>query len=139
MWHKPDRWTVRFEHTRKVVIAVFAAQDPDTKGHVGLLVSGKAWNNQEKTPHVTEFVTNNTWLTLSSEPSGSGDFIKTDFVDSSWESAWEEHKKAGEEYRNAMVYPHAGRLPRQALSGLKNIKDAPKAILADIIFPAPAK
>jgi len=137
-WYKPDRWTVRFEHTKKVVVAVFAAQDPDTEGYVGLLVSGKTWNSQEKTPQATEFVTNNTWLTLSSEPSGSGDFIKTDFVDSSWESAWEQ-KKAGDGYRSGMVEPQAGRLPKQALSGLKNIKDAPKALLADVVFPAASK
>jgi len=140
-WYKPDRWTVRFEPTKKVVIAVYGVQDPATLGYVGLLVSGKAWNGQEAIPHAKEFVSDKTWMTLSSQPIVE-DFVKSEFVDSLWEPA-HEVKKFGEHPWEGLskVKPEAGRLPRKNLVGIEGVKESPipRAGVADIIVPHPKK
>jgi len=138
-WWKPDTWTVRLERTKKVVIAVYAAQDPVTLGPVGLLVSGKAWNSQETLPHAKEFVSDKSWMTLSSPPIGD-DFVKPEFVDSLWEPA-HEVKKFGDSPWESLVNtkPEAGRLPKKNLVGIEGVKESPipKAGVADLlVLPA---
>jgi len=128
-WDKPDRYTVRFEPTKKVIIAIYAVQET---GVVGLLASGTVWNSQEKDPKGHDFVTDKTWLT-SLQPV-SGEFIKTDFVETGWESASEQFEY-GKGHWNQLSTAAAGRMARRGLPGNEHYKAAPEAKIANVVFP----
>lgn len=130
-WNKPDRYTVRFESTTKVVIAVYAAQDPVLKAQVGLIVSGKVWNSQEQNPQAIEFVSDVSWKTVSTDRF-SFEFVRTDYNDSNWEQSYVQAV-----YGQGVWRPIApvtdGRMPRTRLTNTTGVDDAPKAGEADVV------
>ena len=133
-WNKPDRYTVHFAETTKVVIAVYAAQDTVSRGPVGLLAAGKVWHSQEEKPHATDFVTDDSWRSLSTDKF-SPLFIQTDFDDHSWEKT---HVQVayGQGAWTHMSPVQPGRLVRKRLTSIKGVPDAPKAGEADVTSPS---
>ncbi|KAF8961825.1 hypothetical protein BDZ97DRAFT_1827333 [Flammula alnicola] len=138
----PQRYTVKFEDTNKVVVAVYAVQDPVSLAQVGLICSGVVWNSQEKSPKETPFITDGTWKTFEGD-NFDRNFIKEDFNDQSWKDAVVEGPY--------LTGPWAGKVAPPTETdqnpGLKNIRpgaipkvpDAPDAKPADVITSNAAK
>ena len=85
-WQAVQRYTVAFENTTKVTVAVYAGQDPGSLAQVGLICAGVVWNSQERDPQGKPFATDATWKT---DPNDKFDrkFLQPNFNDSNWENA----------------------------------------------------
>jgi len=136
-WTIAQRYTVEFEQTTEVVIAVYAVQDPIYTQQVGLLSAGVVWNSQAKEPVGTTFITDESWKTFSSD-NFDRNFIQSNFNDGGWEQAYSEGPYP-------TTAPWAGRvvMPTKGSPngpGLKNIKSAPgQPIIPDAPAADPAK
>ena len=130
-WYRPDCYTVRFEPTRKVVFAVYAAQDTVSGGPVGLIAAGRVWNGQDKCPMITDFVTDRSWKTMAAEDFDF-DFVVTDFGDCDWQEAYVE-APYGQGVWNLLEQPKAGGMPRTGLVGIPGVIDAPEADEAEVL------
>ena len=132
-----QRYTVEFDQTTEVVIAVYAVQDPVTQAQVGLLCAGVVWHSQTRPPVRTLFITDETWKTVSGNGFES-DFYKQRFVDGGWENA-----KSEGPYMTTP--PWAGRVIMPTKSETQNgpawkntipgnpIRNAPDAKLATLV------
>jgi hypothetical protein len=85
-WYVAQRWTVEFEETTEVVIAVYAVQDQVGMLQVGLLAAGVVWHSQTNPSVPTSFITDDSWKTFSGDDFDRH-FYKEKFSDEGWENA----------------------------------------------------
>ncbi|KAF9044047.1 hypothetical protein BJ165DRAFT_1594727 [Panaeolus papilionaceus] len=127
-WIDPDRYTIRFEPTTRVVVAVVASQGAP-QVVVGLIVSGKLWNTADANPCPVDFATDGKWVTLTAD-GVSEKFIDPTFADASWVAShvicahgtgiWKDIKPAT-----------PGKAAGQRISGIPRIPDAPNVPVAE--------
>ncbi|KAF8884733.1 hypothetical protein CPB84DRAFT_1788913 [Gymnopilus junonius] len=118
-WAAAQRYTVTFENTNKVVVAVYAAQDTE---QVGLICAGLVWNSQEKSPQGIPFITDATWKTVAANDFDMN-FFREGFDDSNWENA-------------VVQYPYGGGVwGAVAKPNANSVKGSPPPILGALTIP----
>ncbi|KAF9050571.1 hypothetical protein BJ165DRAFT_1008558 [Panaeolus papilionaceus] len=135
-WDVPDRYTVRFDNTTKVVLAAYVAQS-EYRANVGLVASGQIWDAWETpSPVGIVFRTSEEWKTLSSDTI-SGEFIQPDFDDSAWERSFSQAMFAEGPWRTKSTAINNGGRPHEYVQGITSVPDAFDAPLAELLKPPP--
>ena len=87
VWNTPDRYTVEFEATKEVVVAVYAANEDTSRAAVGLITCGKVWDSHEQHAREIVFVSDDSWKTHSSS-NLEKKFFHADFKDNKLATLW---------------------------------------------------
>ncbi|KDR67398.1 hypothetical protein GALMADRAFT_216480 [Galerina marginata CBS 339.88] len=139
-WTVAQRYTVLFEHTKEVVVAVYAVQESVGPQPVGLLSAGVVWDSQDKAPEGTRFTTNTSWKTFANDNFDRG-FFQRDFNAGSWEdSASQGIYAKTQPWQGKVTLPTTESPSGPALKGIKSapgqprIPDAPDAPPAAVII-----
>jgi len=132
VWKTPDRYTVEFEATTEVVVAVYAASEDITGTAVGLIACGKVWNTHEQHAREILFVSDGSWKTHSSS-NLEKTFFHAHFKDSTWEQAYVVATYGGAAWSSEMKGAHKGKLVHKRWTGRSNIPDAPESPKAKVI------
>jgi hypothetical protein len=139
-WTIAQRYTVQFEDTKDVVVAVYAVQEPVGVQPVGLLCAGVVWNSQERAPAGTVFTTNASWKTF---PKDSFDraFFQRDFNTGNWEDSVSQGTyPTAQPWLGNVTLPTTDSPNGPGLKGIKSgpgqpqIQDAPDAPPAGVIM-----
>lgn len=127
----PDRYTVEFDATKRVVIAVYASDDTGGTA-IGLLACGKVWNTYDEHAKGIVFVTDKSWK--AHPGSFNKTFVQTDFKDAgAWDHAHVVATYEGATWRSEMREVQKGTMVHKRWSGRLNIADAPEAPPAKVI------
>jgi hypothetical protein len=126
----PDRYTVEFAATKRVVMAVYASDDTGGTA-IGLLACGKVWNGHDEHAKEITFVSDKSWKTHP----GNFDktFVQADFKDSAWDHAYVVASYGGATWSSDMKEAQKGKMVHKRWSGRLNISDAPDAPPAKVI------
>ncbi|KAF5315034.1 hypothetical protein D9619_007474 [Psilocybe cf. subviscida] len=88
-WNKVQRYSIKFPKTNRVLVAVYASNDPVLLQQAGLIASAVMWDSTNYTGRTFDIGTDSSWKT-SITTSASGFERPSYRPDSSWTSAREE-------------------------------------------------
>ncbi|KAF9050573.1 hypothetical protein BJ165DRAFT_1008904 [Panaeolus papilionaceus] len=140
-WTIPDNYTIKFDDTSAVLIAVYVVQDSGT-GWCRLAATGRVWNSNDPDSTGTTFSTGTGWKSLCDNQlnvqcggSVTPAFIQPDFND----AEWEESSVQGTIGESDGLQPSkVGGTPYVRLQNISSVADAPDASYADVVPPIPA-
>ncbi|KAF9049118.1 hypothetical protein BJ165DRAFT_1593057 [Panaeolus papilionaceus] len=127
-WRQPDRYTIRFEPTSRVVVAIIASQGTP-QADVGLIAAGKLWNTADPNPMGVEFGTDAQWITYTANDV-SPKFFESTFVDNNWTPAHVITSHGAAPWRDIKPVT-AGKAAGQRITGVAKVPDAPEAPIAE--------
>ncbi|KAF9043911.1 hypothetical protein BJ165DRAFT_1404801 [Panaeolus papilionaceus] len=131
-WLDPDRYTIHFEPTKHIVVAIAASQGPEESG-VALIVSGKLWNTTDANPVPVEFGSDSKWRCFAAE-GVSPKFIDPTFDDAAWTISLVV-PGPGNGWSQRMKPTLPGKGAGKRIVGIPKIPDAPEAPIADASTP----
>lgn len=125
-WNEGRRWSITFPRTNKVVIAVYATNDPVERAWAGLLASGVMWDSSiysGKSYYM--FTTDKSWRTLATAPPMG--FERLSFDDSDWPLARIEGRYGAQPWGKNVHHARAAYAIDDGFTGVMGVPDAPKA------------
>ena len=125
-WTKGHRWSVTFPLTNKLIIAVYATNDPINKGWAGLIASAVLWdsNSYEGKMYYT-VKTDDTWKSLDTAPPHG--FERISLEDSSWSLARSEGEYGAQPWVSNFKIPLMVEPLTAGFTGIMGVPDSPNA------------
>lgn len=126
-WHVPRRWSITFPRTNKLVIAVYASNDPEGQSFAGLLAAAIAWDSADIRGGSVKINTDSSWKYGGT--SAWNGLEQPLFDEDDWKSVRAQGIYGGGPWGQARK-PTALNPITEGFKGIKGIPDPPRAPLA---------